>query len=427
MTRPKSHPAGDCGCDAFERSGGMIPLETAFGHIDSVVRSVGEVEDVALTKAYGRVLAEPVRAVSMVPPFDNSAMDGYALLCADLKGNGPWILPVLDTIAAGHAAQRSLPRGSAARILTGAPMPRGADTVVMQENVTRAADTVALSRRPSRGSNVRRAGDDMCAGDKILDKGRRLAAKEIAVCAAVGRTSVSVVRPIRVALLVTGDEVEPTGNLTTAASINDVNTPMLVSQMLGQGVDLVSVSRIGDNVEELTAEFRKLGEHADILVTTGGVSVGDADLLPRVFQDVGGEILFDRVAIKPGKPATFGRLGATLWLGLPGNPVAAFVGWQLFGARLLARLSGLAPGRPATQLAVLAKDLRHHPGRQEFRPARIVGTDPEGRALVSFPSKTNSAAVAHLASADGFAIIGADTQRVRKGGLVEFLPIDDQR
>lgn len=426
MTNPNAHPAGECGCDTFERTGGMISLETAFDHIDSAVRPVEEVEEVALTKAHGRILAEPVSAASMVPPFDNSAMDGYALLCADLEGNGPWVLPVLEAIAAGHAARRSLPRGAAARILTGAPMPRGADTVVMQENVTRAADTVALSRRPCCGSNVRRAGEDMRAGDTILNSGRRLAAKEIAACAAAGRTSVSAVRPIRVALLVTGDEVEPAGNLTTAARINDVNTPMLASQLLGQGVDLVSVGRVGDNVEELAAEFQRVSERADILVTTGGVSVGDADLVPSVFQDIGGEILFDRVAIKPGKPVTFGRFGSGLWLGLPGNPVAAFVGWHLFGTRLMARLSGLATSGPVTRRAVLVNGLCHQTGRREFRPARIIGADPEGRTLVSCPSRTNSAAVAHLASADGFAIIGADTERLPKGGLVEFLPINDQ-
>lgn len=413
-----------CGCSDGDIPGEMIPIERAFELIDSATEAVRETEKVSLMMAHGRVLAEPVVASAMVPPFDNSAMDGYALCAAELQGDGPWILPVAARIAAGHAALDPLPFKATVRILTGAPLPEHADAVVMQEHVRCDGKTIVVSRKPFPGQNIRYAGQDMRAGALVLSSGRQLTSKEIAACAAAGRTSASVYRRIRVALLVTGDEVDASRSRATDAFINDVNTPMLASELQSQGVDLVSINHVGDDPEELAATLRSASGGADILLTTGGVSVGDADLVPGTFRDIGGRIEFDRVAIKPGKPVTFGRLGSTFWLGLPGNPVAAFVGWHLFGKRLLAQLGGVATATPSERSAVLTNALRHRPGRREYRPGRIVGVDPDGRVLVACPDATNSAAVGHLAAADGFVAIAAEEEELPEGKLVEFLALN---
>ena len=424
MIRPAAYPRLEFGCDTTLSSDKMIKLDGAFGLIDSFSRAVTDTERVTLADAGGRVLATPLIATENVPPFDRSAMDGYAVCAADLEGEGPWFLPIAESVAAGQIAKNPLRHGASARILTGAPVPEGADAVVMQEMVRCDSGAIVLSTRPQYGENIRRAGEDMREGETILGPGTRLTAKEIGACAAAGLSSVVVFRQVRIALLVTGDEFQPIAGRNAAAGITDVNGPMLVSELQAQGAEIVSVTLVGDDPAQLESAMRTASEHADILLTTGGVSVGDADFVPHIFNNIGGHIVFQRVAIKPGKPVKFGQLGTVFWLGLPGNPVAAFVCWKLFGTRLVARLSGQRSLNPETRRVVLTEELRRRAGRREFRPARIAGTDADGRTMVSFPDQTNSAAVTHLAAADGFAVINAGTSRVPKGGLVEFLPLN---
>jgi molybdopterin molybdotransferase len=275
----------------------------------------------------------------MAPAFDNAAMDGYAIATSALTGAGPWVLPVVARVPAGQAVTTPVAGAVAARIFTGAPVPGGADAVVMQEEVERNGDVVHLSCRPKPGLNIRRAGSDMASGATVLDKGQRLGPREIAACAAAGAGILRVRRRLRVALLVTGDEVRRAGGAREAAQIWDVNTPMLTASLAAADVDIVASDHGADNLAGLVRQLGDMAAQADLVITTGGISVGEEDHVKPAVMALGGETLFSGVAIKPGKPVSVGRIGKAHWLGLPGNPVSAFVTWQVFGLALIRALN----------------------------------------------------------------------------------------
>ncbi len=430
MSRPlrpdPALPATACGCDASEVRGGLLTVDAALAACTDWAKAVHGTERAALAEAAGRHLAGPVAAAASVPPFDNAAVDGYAVRRAALPGAGPWTLPVGLRVAAGDAPA-ALPPASAARILTGAPVPAGADAVIAQEDVRAGGGMVGASRRPAEGVNIRHAGEDMRAGDIVLRGGRRLSRRDIALAAAAGADMLEVRRKVRIALLITGSELRKAGAAGGAGTINDVNGPMLAALAARPDTALVAHETGADDPAALAAALARLAGKADLVVTTGGVSVGDEDHLHRAIAAAGGETRFSGVAIKPGKPISFGRIGpagGALWLGLPGNPLAAFVGWHLFGRALLCALQGGTP-RPDTRLVVTIADLRHKPGRCEMRPARLAGHDGQGRALVAMDGAVNSARVRPLAGADGLVLIPAQADKVRAGDLLEFHPFDD--
>lgn len=310
----------------------------------------------------------------------------------------------------------------AARIFTGAPIPIGADAVVMQEDVLRDGDVIQLSGRPAAGLNIRRAGSDMAKGVTVLDKGRRLGPREIAACAGAGAGILRVRRRLRVALLVTGDEVRRAGGAREAAQIWDVNTPMLMAGLAGASVEIVASAHGVDNHAGLVRQLGDLAAQADLVITTGGISVGEEDHVKPAFMALGGETLFSGVAIKPGKPVSVGRLGKAHWLGLPGNPVSAFVTFQVFGTALIRGLTGEATAAPIRRHVVTATPIRRKPGRCELRPATLAGFDAQGREIVRFEDATHSARVGLLPLADGLMFLPADAERLPAGALVEFQP-----
>lgn len=414
--------AASCGCDSPIRLNGLMSIDAALARIAETVQPVAETETVPLAQARGRFLAEAVSAKANVPPFDNAAMDGYALASAALPGDGPWRLPVAGRIAAGEAGT-GLAIGSAARIFTGAPLPPGADAVVMQEDVTRLDGTITLRQRPTPGQNIRRAGEDMAAGAEVLPTGRRLGARDIAACAAAGMAEIMVRRRLRAALLVTGDEIRQAGKGLSPAQIWDVNTPMLTACLSTPELDLIAVEHGADTPLALRAQLARLAESADVIVTTGGISVGEEDHVKPALAALGGSLRFSGVAIKPGKPVSFGSLGRALWLGLPGNPVSALVTWQIFGSALLRALAGQTQG-PGRRHVTLAAPIRRKPGRCELRPARLAGFDVQGREVAHCALATHSARVGPLPEADGLLFLPGEIDRLPAGALVEFLPFD---
>lgn len=417
MTLHHPFPAAGCGCDRRDLLKGLMPLDDALALCDGLCAPVAETEQVPLVAATGRVLARPVVADAPVPPFDNSAMDGYALCTADLQGAGPWSLRITGRLLAGDAPSAALSSGTAVRIFTGAPLPEGADAVVMQEEVTATEGTLRLIRPVARGANLRAAGSDIGARAEVLPAGRRLTARDIAVAAAAGATGLEVRRNLRVVLLATGDEIGGPG----PAAIHDVNSPMLSALIAGPGHELVAAERVGDDPQAIATRLQHWSKCADVVVTTGGVSVGDADHLHAALGLAGGQAAFAGVAIKPGKPVAAGRVGGALWLGLPGNPGAAFVTWMLFGERALRGLSG-DTARAPRQFVVVGNGIHHKPGRCELRLARLTGWDGAGRAVAEPVPETNSARVMPLADADGLLLIPAEAERLETGDLAEFLP-----
>ncbi|WP_417766611.1 gephyrin-like molybdotransferase Glp [Stappia sp.] len=410
-----------CGCGENEAGDGLLSLDEALARIAGTSGAVEEVEIVPLQRARGRVLAEPVVSSTLSPPFDNAAMDGYALSAGALEGDGPWVLPVGGCIAAGHAPSDVVRRGTAVQVLTGAPLPKGTDTVVMQEHVLREGGRIVLRHRPDVGAHIRPAGEDMMPGQVIMEAGTRLGPREIAAAAAAGAGSLRVRRKLRVVILATGDELCPAGDPLAGAHVWDVNSPMLAAAISGEDVEVLLARHEGDALGPLKARLAGLAETADIIVTTGGVSVGSADLVRPAMAALGGETVFAGVAIKPGKPVVFGRLGKAFWLGLPGNPLAAFTTWMLFGNRLLECLAGVSVPRAVRRHVVAGTRLRHKPGRCELRLARLAGFDGLGREVILCPDVTNSARVSLLPAADGLVLIPAEVESISEGELLEFV------
>lgn len=414
-----------CGCDVVDPQGRLVSMDTAIARIRENAAPVMDTHEMALVAATGRVLARDVRARLAAPPFDNAAMDGYALNSADLVGPGPWRLPVTARIAAGQACPDAIAKGKAAQIFTGAPVPSGADAVVMQEHVAHRGDAILVTRAVTPGTNIRYAGEDMAPGEVAIPAGRRLTARDIAAGAAAGAARIDVRRRVRVALLVTGDEVQGAGQARGDAGIWDVNSPMLMAALASEGVELVHVQSGKDNRDALRAQLRDLAADVDLVVTTGGISVGGEDHVKPALSDLGGSIIFSGVAMKPGKPVSYGRLGGTHWLGLPGNPLSAYVTWQVFGTLLCQNLAGDTSPRNRRRNVVLSRSLQHRGHRCELRLCRIAGFDGTGREVIHFDDAIHSGRVACLSEADGLFLIPAEIDNLPEGALVEYLPFCD--
>lgn len=414
--------AGFCGCDSIDCAASLISVDDALGIIAETARPHQQRHEVDLPDAVSRVLAQDVTALAPVPPFDNSAVDGYALCLPDVPPGLPMTLNVTDRVVAGRAQGPALDRNSAIQVMTGAPLPPGTTTVVMQEHVARAGDTITLRRLPRPGENMRRRGEDMAEDAVMLRAGTRLTPGSIAVAAAAGAQKLAVRPRLRVGLLVTGCEVTLGGASLEAGHIRDANSPTLLAAMRRLGLDVTVHRHVEDTAAATRAALRELSATVDLLVTTGGLSVGEEDHVKPGFAELGGDLLFSGVAVKPGKPVSYGRLGRCAWLGLPGNPQAAYLMWDLFGTFLCHRLQGARPPRSTSRCVVLGEDLTHKPGRCELRLARITGMDGLGRETVRFGASTQSGQVHALAEADGVIVIPAETDHLPAGSLVDLHP-----
>lgn len=420
MTIHQAIASPGCGCDEQGAPSGLISIDNALSRIAALVAPVGGTEPIDLGRAVGRILAQPVRSRTMAPPFDNAAMDGYAV--GVLTGDGPWTLPVVARVPAGQGGAQPLAGKTAARIFTGAPVPDGTDAVVMQEDITRDGDRIRLQRRPTSGQNIRRAGSEMAEGAIFLESGCRLGPRQVAACAAAGVGVVHVRRRLRVALLVTGNEIRRAGASLAAAEVWDVNTPMMTAALGGSGLCLVATAQGADCSEGLARQLEDMAGRADLVITTGGMSVGEEDHVKAALAALSAELVFSGVAIKPGKPVSFGRIGSTFWLGLPGNPLAAFVTWQVFGKALVRGLTGEAGNGAARRLVITAEAISRKPGCCELRPATLAGFAAHGREVVTFQDATHSGRVARLPETDGLIFLPAETDELPSGSLVEFQP-----
>jgi molybdopterin molybdotransferase len=390
----------------------MIPLETARSRM---LEALGPTETVSVEqgRADGCTLAEPLIAQRTQPPFAASAMDGYAVHAADL-GEAATILPLAGEAAAGHALASALPRGHAARISTGAPLPAGADQVVMQERATRADDHVTLDDAPRPMANIRPAGTDYAAGDTLLEAGQRLTPEAIALAVGAGETVFAVHRQPRIGILATGDELVEPGETPGPDQIVNSVSRALAGLISAWDCEPVYLGIARDTPDSVAAHLDR-AEGLDLLVTVGGASVGDHDHLRAVFTARGGRLAFERIALKPGKPTWFGRLDALPCLGLPGNPVSALVVARLLLAPAAARLSGRA-AIPTFDRAKLAADLPANGSRETYLRA---GRDEAGRVAVL--DNQDSSALSALVRADCLVRRMVDAPPARTGDTVEVL------
>jgi len=406
-----------CGCDTE----GALSVDAALARGLAALPDRRAPETLPLAQVTGRVLARSVCSACPLPPFDNAAMDGYALASADLAGEGPWMLPVVGRVRAGDAPGH-LVSGAACRILTGAAIPAGADCVVPQEALRIDRGRVVLPFRPRPGAHIRRMGEDLAQGAEILPAGRVIAAREAAALASAGCAQVAVHPRLRVALVATGSELVEPGMPLKPGQIWNSNRFQLAAALALPWVELADPGALPDDPARLAGVFAGADARFDLIVTTGGVSVGDEDHMTALFAQAGGTVLARNLAMKPGKPVTLGRLGRVLWLGLPGNPVAAHVAWTVLGVPLAGAMAGLAVPGPRKMVVRLAHAVSHRPGRCEYRPARVLGHDAQGALQVECLDAPGAHRVAQLAQAEGLVALPAEAEALAEGALVEFLP-----
>lgn len=405
-----------CGCDQAHSSTDMMALDDAVALALAQVAPVNEVQNVGLANAVGRVTAHAVLAPGAMPYFDNSAMDGFALRCTDLVGRDS--LPIAGTVAAGDAP-RTLPEGAALRIFTGAPLPDGADAVVMVERCIEVRDHVSFTIPPIRGDNIRRTGSDQSAGQTLLLAGTRLAPHHAGLLGANGMGHVEVTRRPRVAVFSTGDEL--TNGPPLPGQIPDANRPLLLALAREAGAEVTDLGILPDDVPATAAAFRDLGDRFDLILSSGAVSMGGKDHIREALLAAGGAVQGWRVALKPGKPVMFGQLGRAAFTGLPGNPFAVHVGFHLFAGPQITRLSGAEPAAFAPIPALAGFDWQRNPGRAEVFPVKLLRYDA-GLPVLQRLGQSVSATLLPLASADGLAIIPAQTAEIHSGDALHWHP-----
>ncbi len=355
-------------------------------------------EEVPLAEAHGCVLACDLKARRTQPPADVSAMDGYAVRAADVT-SAPVHLRVVGEVAAGRPFAHTIGPGEAARIFTGGVMPTGADTIVIQEHAKRDGERVEVEKPSATGRHIRVQGLDFKAGEVLLHAGHRLTARDLALAAAMNHPLVPVHRRPKVLLFATGDELVPPGTEPGPGQIVSSNTIALSALVRGEGAEVTDFGIVADRFDDTVAAVRRARERgADILVTSGGASVGDYDLVQKAFTAEGMTLSFWRLALRPGRPLMHGRLGAMQVLGVPGNPVSAFVCGFLFLVPLIRRLAGRSDLALATESAVLGCDLPENDERADYLRATLK-EGPRGPVVTPFPVQ-DSSMIAPLAKAD---------------------------
>jgi molybdopterin molybdotransferase len=393
----------------------LLTIDEALALVLERVRPL-EAEDVALTDAAGRVLAEDARSAVDLPPFSASAMDGFALRSADVPGT----LPIVARIAAGRPAGRTLEAGEAMAIATGGVVPEGADSVVPIEDVEEREDAVSVSGAVANGENVRDRGGDLRQGDMVVAAGTRLGPAHVGALAAAGVSTTRCHRVPRVVVVVTGTELAAPGDPLGPGEIYDANGFILATQVRSAGAEVDRLPPVKDDADATRSAIER-GLAADVLITTGGVSVGVYDLVRAAEADLGVEEVFWRVAVRPGKPIAFGVRGSTLVFGLPGNPVSALVGFELFVRPALLALQGVPSAAPAFRPGRLGRATKQTAARDSLLRARSRVED--GEIVLDPLTGQESHMIAQAATADALVLVPRGNGELEAGAAISYLAL----
>ncbi len=420
MSTPPRRLANDCFAAMHE----LMPHEQALALLrERIVPVVGR-ESRRLEDASGCVLARDVIAPRDIPAFDNAAMDGFAVASSDLAADAETTLPVSMTIFAGDTPRR-LPPGTAARIFTGAPMPEGADTCVMQEDVIFDERQARFPAGVPAGINVRPAGEDQAKGRAVVRAGRRLRAPELAAIASTGQAEVEVFAPLKVALMSSGDEIIRPGAPFREGAIYDANVHILRGALAAMGAQVVDLGVIEDTKQAVRAAYERAVAECDAIVTSAGASQGEADYMAEMVAEMGALHAW-RLAIKPGKPIGFGQIGDTVFIGLPGNPVAAFVTFLLYGLPALSLLGGhdwQEPARYPLPAGFAMK--RRKKGRREFLRGWTERDEKTGRTIVRRFPRDGSGLISSAVAATGLIELTEEMEGLAEGDPVNFIPFGE--
>lgn len=405
-------------CDAP----GLQPLQEAIDAILGSTKVISDVERLALNQASGRILAEDVHSAIAVPPNDNSAMDGYAMRAADIQSQGAE-LRLIGRSLAGNPFSGQVSAGTCVRVTTGAVIPEGADTVVMQEQTQPNGESVVINVSKPAGNSIRKAGEDISKGGGVAARGQRLTPALLALIASVGQPEVIVYRKPVITVMATGDELLPPGSPLTTGAIYESNRVALLSALSALPIDVIDGGILADDINVLTAAFNEARSTSDLVITSGGVSVGDADLVKDVLA-AQGDIGFWKVAIKPGKPFAFGHLGKALFCGLPGNPVSSYVTFQMLVMPLINKLMGTGQKQPLLLAATTTETLRKRPGRKDFQRG-IFHVDENGTISVRANGPQGSGIMSSVTGANCYILLEQEAGNVETGETVLIQPFSD--
>ena len=400
-----------------------MPVEKARAHIRAFLSPVTAVERLHIRACLGRVLAEDVISPINVPQHDNSAMDGYAVRFADLKSDGETALKIIGTAFAGKPFDGMLGPEQAVRIMTGAVIPVGADTVIQKERArssrdTSSGDQVAVLPVPAKGANTRRAGEDLRASEAALKCGQLVRPAEVGMMASLGIGEVTVYRRLRVAFFSTGDELVAIGTPLGPGQIYDSNRYTIHGLLTRLGCEVLDMGVIRDTPEDVERAFNNAAQVADVVITSGGVSVGEADYVKQILDRLG-EVLFWKIAMKPGRPLAYGKIGDAHFFGLPGNPVAVMVTFYQFVREALLHLQGQTRITPMPTLKVTCTSpIKKAPGRTEFQRG-ILSQDASGQWSVRTTGDQGSGILSSMSQADCFIVLPTDLGNVPAGASVD--------
>jgi molybdopterin molybdotransferase len=418
---PPADPAkiADPSCqDDFDPA--SLSVQDALARIQGAIAPITAYERVSLRQALDRILAEDIRSAIDVPPGANSAMDGYAVRADDIPAEGTCELRVIGTAWAGRPLREPIGPGTAARIMTGALLPENADTVIVQERVQRSGDMVRIGAGTRRGDNVRAAGEDIARGDTVIARGRRLSPADIGLVASLGIGEVQVVRRLRVAYFSTGDELRSIGEQTGPGEIYDSNRYTLFGMLTRMNLDITDLGVVRDTQREVEQALEKAAAAADVVITSGGVSVGEADFVTEALRRLG-RIEFWKVAMKPGRPLAFGTVGKARFFGLPGNPVSVMVTFYQFVRPALRRLAGeTASEDPRFSVTCLSR-LKKRPGRVEYQRG-MLEREASGRLVVRRTGAQGSGILSSMTQANCFIVLPMESTGVEPGATVDVQP-----
>ncbi len=394
----------------------MISLTEALKRIDGAVNELPMVL-APLTEAVGGCLGEDIISPFDVPSFDNSAMDGIAIRVSDLKGDGPWKLPIQAVIAAGDFVDEPLLPMNVVRIMTGAPLLAGADTIIPIENVHIENENAIITECPEKGKFVRPAGDDISKGQQLYRKGDVLGVIDVGVLASIGLSEAEVVSVPRISLLSTGSEIVEPGNKLRAGQIYNTNNVVLQALLRKGGFNVNTIKKIShDDVDILHRAIKGCLDNSDLIISTGGVSKGDFDFIPKAIEQLGGEVLFHGVEIKPGKPVIVANVRDRWFVGLPGNPVSAVVGYHLFVKEIISRMQGCSY-RPRNSRALLKSDLIIKGSRFCIIGARL---DEDNGEIVAYPAeRQKSGRLSSIGGINGFIMLEGGPRVINQGSRVK--------
>ena len=409
--------------DCFAHGGKLMTTAEALALLADKAVAITEPEAVPLGEALGRILAEDITAAHDVPPQNNSAVDGYAVYFDDLDPEAETRLPLGARIAAGHPSDTPVPRGTAARIFTGAQMPPGPDTVMMQEDCREEDGAVVVSPGIKRGANRRLRGEDITAGARVLEAGLRLRPQDLGQAAAAGCRELLVSARLRVALFSTGDELREPGQALDPGAIYDSNRFTLIGLLKGLGCQVRDLGILADDPAAVETALRQAAAEHDLLMTSGGVSVGEEDHVKQVVEALGHLHLW-RLAIKPGRPIAFGQVGTVPFVGLPGNPVAVMVTFMNLVRPMILGLMGARA--PAPQRFPVRSGFGHRKkkDRREWLRVRLEGDGEGGWIAQKFP-REGAGILSSMVESDGLVELPEDVTELAPGTLVDFLPFSE--